>query len=81
MHRPKIAAMLFGSPGGGSFVEAGVRAFERASTQFSADVQMHWLERVEPEWRVAQLHEVARSGPALIVLHGAQGPARSRAHG
>ncbi len=75
MRHARIAGVLFGSPGSGSFVEAGVRAFARAVDEFGADVSLHWLDRADPQWRLTTLRTLAASGPALIVLHGAQGEA------
>ena len=75
MPQPKIAGVLFGSPCSGSFVDAGVQAFERAVDQLGADVQLHWFDRADQQWRLNYLRTLAASGPALIVLHGAQGEA------
>lgn len=79
MQRPRIAGILFGSPGAGSFVEAGVLAFARAREQLRANIHLHWMDRSETEWRIARLREIAALRPELIVLHGAQGEALAEA--
>lgn len=79
MQRPRIAGVLFGSPGAGSFVEAGVLAFERAREQLRADIELHWMDRGETAWRIARLREITALRPELIVMHGAQGEALAEA--
>ena len=69
----RIEGVLFGSPGGGSFVTAGQQAFDRARTELGADVRTHWLDRHDAEWRIGRLRDILRSAPDLVVLHGAQG--------
>lgn len=75
MQPARIAGVLFGSPGGGSFVEAGARAFEQAREKLGACVEVHWLDRADVGWRLRLVRELAATRPALIVLHGAQGEA------
>ena len=75
MQQARIAGVLFGSPGSGSFVEAGARAFEQARERLAARVELHWLDRADMAWRLHLVRELAATRPALIVLHGAQGEA------
>jgi basic membrane protein A len=69
----KIAGVLFGTPGAGSFIAAGEAAFARARLRLAAEVETHWLDRNEVDWRIGRLRAIAKAGPDLIVLHGAQG--------
>lgn len=75
MQQARIAGVLFGSPGSGSFVEAGARAFEHAREKLGARVEVHWLDRADVAWRLRLVRELAATSPGLIVLHGAQGEA------
>ncbi len=75
LHQPRVAGVLFGEPGAGSFVTAGAAAFARAQASLAADIDIHWFDQISLDWRIARLREIAVAGPQLIVLHGAQGEA------
>lgn len=65
----RIAGVLFGPPGRGSFNEAGQSALERIGAE------LHWIEPPTPEARTAALDALCATGPDLVIAHGGQGDA------
>jgi len=74
MTAPRIAGMLFGPPGLGSFNEAGANAFESLQAQGIA-IEVGHIEARMPEARAEALANVCRRGLDLLVVHGGQGDA------
>lgn len=75
MRRLRIAALLFGPPGGGSFVAAGERGLARAAAELDVSIEVHHCLDSAAEVRLATLAEIARKSPDLVVVHGGQGDA------
>lgn len=70
----RIAGVLFGPPGQGSFNEAGARAFEDLRAEGIA-VDLHWIAERDPDERAAALERLCSAGLDLLVAHGGQGDA------
>lgn len=75
MRRLRISALLFGPPGGGSFVAAGERGLERAAAELDLSIAIHHCPDTAAEVRLGALAEIARKSPDLVVVHGGQGDA------
>ena len=75
MRSLRISALLFGLPGGGSFVAAGERGLERAAAELDLSIEVHHCPDTAAEVRLGTLGEIARKSPDLVVVHGGQGDA------
>lgn len=71
----QVAALLFGPPQGGSFVQSGERGLARAVQRGLCNVTVeHCFGTGLPE-RIESLRRLAVQQPDLIILHGGQGEA------
>jgi len=70
----RIAGVLFGPQGQGSFNEAGARAFEALRAEDIA-LEVHWIAERDPQARAAALARRCDAGLDLLVAHGGQGDA------
>lgn len=70
----RIAVVLFGPEGRGSFNESGVQGAERARAAGHA-LQVHWVTPQGAEDRAEALRAILRTGVDLLVAHGGQGDA------
>ncbi|MEN9775867.1 MAG: hypothetical protein RL322_2937 [Pseudomonadota bacterium] len=74
MSTPRVAVVLFGPPGQGSFNESGAAGAERARARFpGARIETHWIVPREPAARTSALRDLCTQGFDLIVAHGGQG--------
>lgn len=74
MNAPRIAVVLFGPQGRGSFNESGLAGAQRARAAGHA-VQVHWIAPLEAADRAQALHAICAAGVDLLVAHGGQGDA------
>lgn len=74
MSPPRIAVVLFGPPGQGSFNESGAAGAARARADGHA-VEVHWFPPSDAAARSRRLADLCRTGPDLVVAHGGQGDA------
>ncbi|MGH8617999.1 MAG: BMP family protein [Burkholderiales bacterium] len=70
----RIAGVLFGPPGQGSFNESGMRAFESLRAEGAA-LDLHWIAERDPAGRADALARLCEAGLDLLVAHGGQGDA------
>lgn len=70
----RIAGVLFGPAGQGSFNEAGTRAFESLRAEGIA-LDLHWISGREPAARADALARLCEASLDLLVAHGGQGDA------
>jgi len=70
----RIAGVLFGPPGQGSFNEAGTRAFEDLRAA-GVVLDLHWIAERDPDARGRALARLCTAGLDLLVAHGGQGDA------
>jgi basic membrane protein A len=75
MRHPRVAALLFGAPGAGSFVSAGERGLERAAAELGLSIDIRHCPDTAAESRLRLLREIVGANPDLIVVHGGQGEA------
>ena len=68
----RVAVVLFGPQGQGSFNESGVRGAEQALAQ-GHDVEVHWIAPQTAQERAAAMELLCEQGYDLIVAHGGQG--------
>jgi basic membrane protein A len=71
----RIAALLFGAPGAGSFVTAGEQGLARAAEEWGLSIDAHHCPDTAEEVRLRSLAAIAATAPDLIVVHGGQGEA------
>jgi basic membrane protein A len=71
----RVAALLFGAPGAGSFVTAGERGLERAAAELGLSIDIRHCPDTAAESRLRVLGEIAGANPDLVVVHGGQGEA------
>lgn len=69
---PKIAVVLFGPEGQGSFNESGLGGAQKAQAQGYA-VDVHWIAPLAAVERAAAMEPLCGQGYDLIVAHGGQG--------
>lgn len=70
----RIAVVLFGPQGQGSFNESGAHGAERARARFvSVRIDTHWIEAREPAERAELLRGICAQGYDFVVAHGGQG--------
>jgi len=74
MPAPRIAGVLFGPPGQGSFNEVGMRAFDQVRAQGIAIEVVHVVER-DVHARAERLAKLCDAGLDLLIAHGGQGDA------
>lgn len=74
MTSPRVAVVLFGPPGRGSFNESGLAGAQRAQALGHA-LSVHWIEPQDTAGRAQALRELCRAGLDLLVAHGGQGDA------
>jgi basic membrane protein A len=75
MRHLRIAALLFGAPGAGSFVSAGERGLERAAVELGLSIDVRHCPDTAAESRLGTLREIASANPDMVVVHGGQGEA------
>jgi basic membrane protein A len=71
---PRIIGVLFGSPGAGSFNEAGARAFA-AVQDAGTPIEVHWVAPSDAADRAAALAQLCATRADLLIAHGGQGDA------
>jgi basic membrane protein A len=69
----RVAGLLFGGAGAGSFVSAGERGLRNAAKDLGCTLALHHCESTDSEDRRHALNSIASTGPDLIVVHGGQG--------
>jgi basic membrane protein A len=70
----RIAVVLFGPQGQGSFNESGAQGAERARQRWAGhQVETVWIEPREPDQRAERLQALCEQGWDLVVAHGGQG--------
>lgn len=74
MSAARVAVVLFGPPGRGSFNESGLAGARRAQTLGHA-LEVHWIEPQGTEDRAEALRQLCRQDLDLLVAHGGQGDA------
>lgn len=74
MSAARVAVVLFGPPGRGSFNESGLAGARLAQAQGHA-LEVHWIEPQGTEDRAEALRRLCRQGLDLLVAHGGQGDA------
>jgi basic membrane protein A len=74
MAESRIAGVLFGPPGQGSFNEVGARAFEDLRAEGFA-LDLHWIAERDQDARADALARLCDAGLDLLVAHGGQGDA------
>lgn len=74
MSAARVAVVLFGPPGRGSFNESGLAGARRAQALGHA-LEVHWIEPQGTEDRAEALRQLCRQGLDLLVAHGGQGDA------
>lgn len=74
MAHPRIAGVLFGPPGQGSFNEAGARAFEDLLAE-GIPLDVHWITARDPGERANALGRLCDAGLDLLIAHGGQADA------
>lgn len=72
MSAPRIAVVLFGPEGRGSFNESGFAGVQRARS-LGHTLQVHWIAPLAGEDRAEVLRDICRGGIDLLVAHGGQG--------
>lgn len=68
----RVAAVLFGPEGQGSFNESGLRGAQKAMAQGYA-VDVYWIAPLEAAARAQVMEPLCTQGYDLIVAHGGQG--------
>lgn len=68
----RVAAVLFGPEGQGSFNESGLRGAQKAMAQGYA-VDVYWIAPLEAAARAQAMEPLCTQGYDLIVAHGGQG--------
>jgi basic membrane protein A and related proteins len=71
----RVAGLLFGADGAGSFVTSGVRGLQNAAKDFGCALELSFCDSNDSEDRAHALNTIATSQPNLIVVHGGQGVA------
>lgn len=74
MAEARVAGVLFGPPGQGSFNEAGVRAFDALRAEGVA-LAVHWIAERDPQSRAEALARLCDVGLDLLIAHGGQADA------
>jgi basic membrane protein A and related proteins len=69
----RVAGLLFGQEGAGSFVQAGARGMRLAARKAGCALELVHCDEIAVAQRVVALEALARSAPDLIIVHGGQG--------
>lgn len=68
----RVAVVLFGPQGQGSFNESGLQGAQKAAAQ-GHHVDVHWVAPLEAQARAQAIEPLCTQGYDLIVAHGGQG--------
>jgi basic membrane protein A len=69
----RVAALLFGAPGSGSFIQSAERGLREAVCSTDVSLTLAHCTSTNPTDRVHALESLARHGADLIIVHGGQG--------
>lgn len=71
----RVAGLLFGAAGAGSFVTSGVRGLQKAADDFGCTLELTFCDSNDSQERAHVLNTIATSQPDLVIVHGGQGVA------